>query len=173
MKKILITLLGLSISSIAYAGTSSANFNITGTLASNCTTSFTGATSTLSALVAGAASTATNTYNIQCTPGISTLAISATSTNSWRLISALTTPSATYISYTLAPTSAPPTGFAATWSGTPGTATPVDIVTTATQPVFASYDTPVTIPVTVTTQSVPAGSNAGNYSDTVTLATSF
>lgn len=173
MKTILLTLLGICSVGVASAGSTSSNLSIAASLASSCVTSFTdntGAT-TLSALVAGAPSTGTNTFSIDCTPGITTLAVSATTTNAWRLISALTTPAATYINYSLATTSAPPTGFAATWSGTPGTATPVDIVTTATAPVFAG--TAVLIPVTVTTANVPATSNTGNYSDTVTVATNF
>lgn len=173
MKKLLILLFGIGASSSVFAGSTNAVLNITASLASTCTASFTdnGGTTTLSALVAAQTSVGTNTFSINCTPGITTLEISSTTTNAWQLISDLTTPAATYIAYDLAPTSTPPTGFASIWSGTPGSSAPVEIVTTTTQPTFTG--TAVTIPVTVSTVAVPASSNTGNYSDSVTLAVNF
>lgn len=177
MRKLLIGLLGLGCAGVSYGVPSTAQLNISASLASTCITSFTvsGGSTPLTALVAGSVSTGTNTYSIQCTPGVSTLAISATSTNNWRILNSGTVGSGqtNLIGYGITTTTTPPTGFASTWSGTIGNATPVAIVTTTTQPVFTSYDTPVTIPVTITTVAVPATSITGAYSDMVTLTATF
>jgi Spore Coat Protein U domain len=160
--------MGLGISASAYAGSTTAALTVSGNLASSCAINFSAGTSTLTALVSGSASTGAATFNITCTPGISTLALGAVSTNGWRILGG--SQNNDYISYTVTATT-PPSGFATTWSGTAGSTTSVAVVTTTTQPVFTG--TAVAIPLTIATQAVPATSNQGSYADTVTMTASF
>ena len=167
MKKLLLSLAGIGLGSIAYAGTTTAALTVSGSLASSCAINFSAGTTTLTALVAGASSTGTATFNINCTPGISTLALGAVSANGWNIKGGTANSS---IGYTITmPTAL--TGFAGTWSGTNGSTSSVAVVTTATQPTFAG--TSVAIPLNLATANVPAASSQGSYSDTVTMTATF
>jgi len=168
MKKVILSMMGLGLGTMAYAGSTTAALTVSGSLASSCAINFSAGTSTLSGLVAGSSSTGAATFNINCTPGISSLALGAVSTNGWRIKGGTATTDV--ISYTLTATT-PPTGFATTWSGTAGSTTSVAVVTTATQPIFTG--TAVAIPLTIATQNVPATSSQGAYADTVTMTAAF
>jgi hypothetical protein len=167
MKKLILSLAGLGLGTMAYAGTTTAALTVAASLASTCAINFSAGTSTLTALVSGASSTSAATFNINCTPGISTLALGAVSGNGWRIKGGT---SSDYISYTITmPTAL--TGYASTWSGSAGSTTSVAVVTTTTQPTFTG--TSVAIPLTIATQTVPATSSTGSYTDTVTMTATF
>lgn len=168
MKKILLTIVSIGLMSSSYAATSPAVLTLTGTLNSSCTSVLTTPNLSFTLIPNQASTPATTNYNLTCTAGTIISSITATSTNTWKLVEPNSGDDVPYVINASA-FSANYTGvLPAVWSGSTA-------MTTLTTGAFTINNAaaPVLATLSIEPDVTPIDANIGTYSDSVTILTTF
>ena len=170
MKKLLLTLSAMSLISVASAATSTATLQLTGTVASSCSTSLTSSTLAFTFVPGQVASPQNTELQFACTAGSVLQTLDTQSNQGWQFNGAST---GSKISYSVAnlgvnaPYSSVASNLSTTWSSAVGSLTANPVLNSPIT--IDSNADPLLISLQVTPSITPANAAVDSYSDTITF----